>query len=251
MSALFLVPLDATMNAGTATTSAPLSNLLNDQPAMVWRSGTLTSVYFEAKLSGAPVNALALVGANLRAADTIRIRIASTEAGARGSSAAIDVTQTAWSGTAPTRGAKVIVNFTSTQLLYLRVDIVSTGNPAGYVEAARLIVGKALNLDGIDIGAEHEFVDEFAAFQSAGTNALPVLMKWKVGISGVTEAAYWTEWQAFFEYVGKRNAFLFVPVMGGTYLQRQASYCVMSDAPKAISVSSDLSRAELGLLAII
>ena len=92
MSALIVRPLPFTeVIGGNANPLTPVSYMLTDHPAIVWRSANLTSVFFIVDMGSAPVayDTVALIGSNLRATDTVRVQTGTTATGIGGASALV------------------------------------------------------------------------------------------------------------------------------------------------------------------
>lgn len=253
MATLFCVPQPFTITASNSATSAQASNMAYDAPGMVWRSANLTTVYFTAQV-GAGWDTIALTGNNLRASDTIRIRGAATEA-ATTSAPTYDVTISAWTGVAPAAGAISLLTLAATRNeTFLRIDITSTGNPAGYVQVQRFVVGKRIENAGLDIGYERGPEDTSAVDEGLGytsINRYNVRVSWKITISGMKEIDYETYWYPFTRYVGRSRAFLFVEESANAgYLQNRAAMCRFTGSAKGSAASSDYWSVDATLLSV-
>jgi|GEM_PF-2475651 len=256
MTAVFVTPKPFTVVAGNASATAPLSNASMDEPAMVWRSANLTTVYAKVQLDGTPWDAIALVGNNLRAGDTIRVRAGATAAAVDGTTGlTVDQTFAAWSGVAPTKGAlsfKLLA--ASVTSPFVRIDITSTGNPAGYVEVSRIVLGLRVAHDGVNVGAEQTFEDMSAIEEGLGYTTVDrygVRIGWKITLDGITDAMYFTNWFPFLRDVGRSKAFVFIPDDSSTYLQNQAMLCRISGSPaKGSAPASDFNIVEFVVLSV-
>jgi hypothetical protein len=157
---ILLSPIDsdaATLGASSAVPSLPVANLQNVRPRKVWRAdGTNEWVSFSFDLPYA-ANCVCMSGHNLTADAVWRVVGASTLA-ALGS--APDVA-TAWQtvhplGFKPTlrywRSYGGLIRWTNDSAFqFWRVEIADPGNPAGYIEAGRMAMGRffqgTLNID--------------------------------------------------------------------------------------------------------
>lgn len=148
---VILSPVDsdaASLGVSSAVSTLPASNLQNMQPKRKWRSSGLTE-YITADFGagGAACNGLALVGHNLTGAATLRLRGKATPDVTVSST--VDTTAvSAW----PATGKPAVVDWpqhlswlswsNSTALRYWRLDIADGANPAGYLQAGRLVLGR-------------------------------------------------------------------------------------------------------------
>ena len=242
MATLFCAPLALSINGANAATTAPASNLsMFNYPGMVWRSANLATVYVTAQIAGT-WDTLALVGTNLRASDTVRIRAASTAA-ATTSAPAYDTTIAAWTGVAPVGSALTLLTLpTARNETFDRIDITSTGNPAGYVEVQSLVIGQRFENPGLDIGAERTMEDMSGIEEGIGytaINASGVRVGWKLTISGIKEADYEAVWHPFARKMGNSKPFLFVEDTAPAYLQNRAALCRFTSSAKGSASASD------------
>lgn len=253
MTTVLLNPKPFTSLGGNETATGPVANLRTDEPGMVWRSTNLTTVYFKVQLDGTPWDTFALVGSNLRATDTIRIRAGSTSAIVDGSSSlTVDQTFAAWTGTAPTNGAlsfKLLGSPVTSP--FVRVDITSTSNPAGYVQAQRLVIGSRVSTDGVSIGAEQTFEDSSSVEEGLGYTTVDrygVRVGWKVTLEGISDALYYGNWYPFLRDVGRSKAFVFIPDDSLPYVQTQAVFGRIISNAKGTSPVADYNNVELSIL---
>jgi len=148
----------ATLAASSELASLPASNLQNMQPKRKWRSDAATSPYLELDFgaAGCAATGFALIGHNLTASATIRVRGKATYPVT--SSPTVDTTAlSAWpsSGKPSDESWPHYLSWLSwsnvTALRYWRIDIADGTNPDGYVEAGRLMLGAywqpSLNFD--------------------------------------------------------------------------------------------------------
>ncbi|KQO09442.1 hypothetical protein [Sphingomonas sp. Leaf242] len=253
MTAVFLNPKAFTVVTANQSATALAANLRQDEAGMVWRSSNLTTVYVTVQLDGTAWDSVALVGSNLRASDTIRIRAGATAAIVDGSSSlTVDQTFAAWSGTAPTNGAlsfKLLGAAVTSP--FVRIDITSTGNSAGYVQAKRLVIGKRVETDGVNIGAEQTFEDMSSVEEGLGYTTVDrygVRIGWKVTLDGIKDATYNNDWYPFLRDVGRSKPFVFIPDDSSAYVQTQAVFGRVNSTAKGSSPASDFNVVEINLL---
>ncbi len=256
MAAVLVAPLPFTALAANEQATAPLSNTRSDEPGFVWRSANLTTVYAKVQLTSAVTDwdTFALVGSNLRATDTIRVRAGATSAAVDGTSGlTVDQTFNAWTGVAPTGGAlsfKLLGAIVTSP--FVRIDITSTSNPATYVQAQRIVIGKRVETDGVNVGAEQTFEDSSPIETGPGYTSVDVYnvrIGWKVTLEGITDAKYYTNWFPFLRTVGLTQAFVFIPDTDSPYVQNQAVFArVTGSAAKGSSPVADYNIVEFGLL---
>jgi hypothetical protein len=215
MGALFVRPLPF---VAATTSPAPLigsvANMNIDLPGMVWRFG-LTTPYFIIDLGANAVayDTVALAGCNLRAGDTVQIRTGTTNTGT-GNYAGTALP--AWTGSkADTSTADAIFRLGAVRTeRYVRVDIVATSHPDGFVQVQRAIVGKSISTLGIDFNAEQKFDDQSVVTVGPGyvsVDEYDVLISWKFSTGWISEVSYRTEWFPMLQNVGNRRGLLFIP----------------------------------------
>lgn len=235
-----IVPVS--LNASSAASPQVAAYLLHDEPGLVWRSTGLSGQYLRVNLSGA-WDTIALMGSNLRASATIRIRAGATSAATDATSGApIDVTINAHTGSIKRTGAMSFYKLNGpVNHTWVRIDITDTGNPDGYLQASRLVIGKAIECDGIDNGAE-------VSYENRSTSNLlrfKTTPTWKMTLSGISEADYYAEWEDFIDWAAERRAFLFVPIVGGPHMHKQMGLATFANVAKATKINHDRSEVEL------
>lgn len=255
MTTILLAPKPFTVISANEQSIAPVKNMGVDEPGFVWRSNDLSSVTFKVLLDGTAWDTFALVDNNLRSGDTIRIRAGASSTVVDGTtSLTVDQTFTAWSGTAPTGGALSFRVLGSTVTsAYVRIDITSGGNPAGYVQAARLAFGKRVVTDGVNIGANQTFEDTSVIEEGPGFTTVDeygVRIGWEVGLEGITDANYNANWFPFLRAVGRKKAFVFIPDDASAYVQTQAMLARIVSSAKGTSPVADYNVVELKLLSV-
>lgn len=242
--ALFVLPKTALLTPSTTGTATSASNMLHDEKALVWRSTGVTA-YLNLEQSGA-WDTIALVGTNLRATDTIRVRAAATLAAVT-SAPLVDRSIAAFSGVAKASGGMVLLRLTApVSHAFIRIDITSTGNPAGYIQVSNLILGSAVEWDGIDQGAERTFDNQGSSY----LRKYPTKPTWKMTLSGMTQTAWYDVWEDFSLKATERGGFLFVPVYNDVYMQKGSAFVSMVGSPKQTFDTSDIMRVELTVTTI-
>lgn len=255
MSAVLVAPLRFNSIAANERGVAPAANLRVDEPGMVWRSADLTSVYLKMQLDGSAWDTIALVGCNLRSTDTIRIRAGASSTVVDGTtSLTVDQTFNAWSGTSPTAGAlsfKLLAAAVTSP--FVRIDITSSANPSGYVQASRLVIGKRVITDGVSIGAEQTFEDMSNIEEGLGFTTVDeygVRIGWKVTLEGISDAEYNNIWFPFLRKVGRNKGFVFIPDDNSPYTQTQSVFGRITSNAKGSSPVADYNAVELSILSI-
>lgn len=170
---ILLSPADsdaAVISASSETSDLPVTNLQNVQPRKKWRSSG-TSVYLLVTFpAGVACNAFALVGHNLSASATVRIRGANSLAAVTAAPVYDLGTVSAW----PASGKPSVTNWpqhmllkkwsNSTGLTVWRIDIVDSAPVTTYLEAGRLALGACwqpsinFDLSGTPLGFDNSDV---------------------------------------------------------------------------------------------
>ncbi len=236
---IFAIPQLLSLRSASAEL-APASNLLNNEPGLVFRSDGLSGVYTQFQTS-APFDVIALVGSNLSGTDTIRVRADNSE-GNLTTTPALDVTISKAAGDIKAAGClfyhKLVAPVSYT---YIRIDYSSPTNPHGYVEAARLIVSKAVEAIGIDTGVEISFDNQSKSYLSV-VRTTPT---WKMVVSGLTEDQYWGEWDDALMDLAALQSFLFIPDTSNAHLQKQSRFCRFVGVAKTTALNSDYYNVEM------
>ncbi|KAA9018305.1 hypothetical protein [Sphingobium limneticum] len=243
--ALFVLPKSVSIAPSSTGSATSASNLLHDERALVWRSTGLTGTYLIVTQTGA-WDTIALVGTNLRPTDTIRIR-AAANATAVTTSPALDQTIVAYSGVAKATGSMVIFRLpVAVSHAVVRIDIVSTDNPAGFVQVSNLILGTAVEWDGIDTGAE-------VSYDNQGQSYLRKFLTkptWKINLSGMDTTSYYNVWEDFCLAASDRRGFLFVPIYNDPHMQKRSAFVSMVGSPKLTFITGDIYSLELTVTTI-
>lgn len=249
MAVVICAPRNFAIVSSNSASNAPASSLNLDHPSMVWRSANLTTVYVTVQLTAGTWDTIAFIKSNLRSTDTIRVRAANSAANTTASPAYDSGNLPAYTGLGNDAGNMSLITLSLARSeTFVRIDITSSGNSAGYVEASRLVIGKRVEGDGIDLNAEHTFEDTSQTTTYRGYDAVDpfdVKTSWKFTISYIKEALYWLNWFPLLREIGLKKAILFVPDSSSTYLQNEAVFGRIVSAAKGSPVSSDFYKLEL------
>lgn len=215
MSALLVRPLPFTAASTSPTPLAgSVANLNLDLPGLAWRFG-LTTPYLIVDMGSGTLayDTIALVGANLRATDTVQIRTGTTNTGIGGYAG---TALAAWSGSkADVATADCIFKLGSVRTeRYIRIDLSAPSHPDGYVQFTRLVVGKAAVANGVQWGAQKDFVDWSIVTNGPGYRSVdeyPVVTSWKFDLAWITEASWRSDWEPLFQWAGSKKGVLFIP----------------------------------------
>jgi hypothetical protein len=214
MTSILVAPLPFTVISGDAAANRPVSNLAKNPPGLVWRvDGEMASFVVQVD---APFDTVALIGSNLRSFDTVRIRVAATAAATVSAPLWDSSAVAAWSGTKiDGAGAKTIIRAPSTMVSrFVRVDLAAPGHLDGFIEAQRLVIGKAVAHDAIDRDAETTWVDSSPSYTGPNWSAFdpyPTVQQTKAALSWVSSDAFHAEWAPFLSKVGITTPVLLVP----------------------------------------
>lgn len=247
MSAVFLPSLDLSIVDSNAAVNAPASRVLLDEPGLVARSAS-TSLSLTFALTGT-YDTVGVVRSNLAASGTIRVRAGSV---ANVSSDIVyDRTFPAWSGAAPLEKAISYLPLgTALTAPYVSIEMTSG---ATAVEASRVLIGKRIEVDGIDQGPEFGFRSGSAVEDGLGWTDVTEArsrISWKANVGNIKSADYWANWAPFTNRVGKHAGFLFIPDTTSTSLQLQSALVRNVDDPKMVPTTFTRYRVELQLLEV-
>jgi hypothetical protein len=137
----------AVFGASSQVSTLPVANLQTMDPKKKWRAMvTAAAITIDAGAAGLAATGLALIGHNLTAAGTIRVRAKATSDVTVAPT--IDTTaKSAWPATGkPTDSywnhyLSWLEWANAAALRYWRIDLSDPGNPAGYLQAGRLMLG--------------------------------------------------------------------------------------------------------------
>ena len=154
MTALLMAPMAISAASITGSSAQPnfgRDNTLKDNPAYEFRSDGGGFIVFPPLVG---VDTVAVLGHNMRSVDQVRVRVYD---------AAGNVTDN-WSvyGSDPAPGItrKSVLRFpTIPPTSYFRVQFIpEAGHPDTYSKCGRIIVGKGILTDGIDVDGEFSFL---------------------------------------------------------------------------------------------
>lgn len=219
----FCTPLTVALGTVPSANAAnPGSNMLNDEPDLVWRSATgTTSTHITIDASSQAVDVVALLFTNLRSTDTIRVRGYTSQAnatagGATGLVAGSDSgTVVAYTGAAG-HSTKTVVKYSAPiSAAFWRIDITATGHSDGYIEVARLLLGSSVELGvGMDQRAARMIDDRSVVYSGPGyddVDEYPSLPGWRVTFSWVSDTTWRDTFFPFLVTAGLKKCVLFVP----------------------------------------
>lgn len=248
MSALFLSSVGYGVTANEQSV-APARRMTLDEPGLVYRStGNLATITATSDASLFIADSVAVTGARLLATDTIRVRAGSVPDMTSGVVA--DVTTQAWTGTSPIAGATCLIALPSPVMArYFRIDI-TTGNT--FVEISRLLIGRRIEVDGIDEGAVITFTSGSPQEGPGWTTVLEqrTRLAWKANVGNIHRTLTFTSWAPFLSSVGTHAAFLFIPDTDTVDLQRQAALVRLQSNANLVEVTGDRYRVELNVLEV-
>lgn len=250
MSAVFLAPpvVEPSIVSDTAQASAPASRVLLDEPGLVARGTGTLSVTFD--MGSTAYDTVAAIRNNLPAAATIRVRAASSADMTSG--VVLDTTVQAWSGEAPTTKAISYIPLPAIYTeRYVRVDLIAVG--ASLVEVSRIIIGKRIEVDGIDRGATQTAVSGSQVDDGPGWTTVGearARKKWTANVGNIARLPYYREWAPFLDRMGKHTGFLFIPQTASIGLQQEAVLVRNADDPKVTDLSSERFQIEMSLFEV-
>ena len=97
---------------------------------------------------------------------------------------------------------------------YVRVDISAAGHPAGFVQASRLVIGKAVTTDGVDQDADNGFESLDTINSGTGYTSFQyfsTLPTWKVTFSEISDYSWRADWHPLLQWAGAGRGVLLVP----------------------------------------
>ena len=250
MSAVFLPPLrvEPTVVLSNAIDTAPAKRVLLDEPGLVARSAG-NQLYFVFSTAGRAYDSIALIRTNLAATDTIRVRVGMTPE--MEGTVYVDQTVQAWSGAAPVDKALTYVPLGQVYSApYVRVDITTA---AAFAEVSRILIGKRIEVDGVDRGAEFSYLSGSVVDDGPGWSSVEEArsrLSWKATAGNVSRVSYVSEWAPFLSRVGKHSAFLLVPQTDSDSIQVEAALVRHQDDAKPSDLTSNRYQIEMQLLEI-
>jgi hypothetical protein len=215
MSAVFVKPLPFTVSGSSPTPFAGTAtlNLNNDVPGMVWRGSVVS--YFVLDLGAGPLayDYVALVGTNLRASDTVRVRTGNTDNGIGGYAGGA---LPAWSGIKPDLSSAITI-IALGELRgerFIRIDLSAPSHPANFVEAQRCVVGRAATVVGIQYGAEVTYNDRSETASGLGYESVDegdFVPSMKISTAFISDVEWRTNWTNLMTWAALKRAVLFIP----------------------------------------
>lgn len=209
MGATFTLPRAFTVvSASTSVSTAPASNLNLDHPAKVWRASAAGATFVVLDLgAGASFDTIALIGGNLAAGDTWRIRTgtANTGTGAYDSGTIAAVT-----GIRPFTSKSILYTPAARTERYVRIDIVSSAT----LELQRVVVGTSIVTAGIDWEADQAVIDTSNVETNLGYDVIEdgaKKVRWKITTSMPNAIVWRTQWLGMLSTAGKKRGILFNP----------------------------------------
>lgn len=213
MATYLIRPLNVTFTNSQSAASTPASNLNVDYPNMVWRSTGATGAFLEFSLDAAlPWNFIGLVGATLFGPDSIRVRAAATQAAVT-TAPVLDTTFTVTGTANGDINLPFLAPAIDRTLRFFRLDFTLSGNPNAFVQAQRLVIGKRIEADGIDVGADFMFEDTTRVTDYRGiqiADPFDTKQSWKFSISNVKLQDFNLNWRSFLKSANGRGV-LFLP----------------------------------------
>lgn len=211
MSAVFVRPLPF-IAAPSATPAVGAVISMADDTAMGWGGTVAPSSYFVIDLGAGTLayDTIALIGTNLRIADTVQIRTGTTNSGTGNySGSALPAYSGAKNDTATT---KAIYNLGSVRTeRYIRIDVSAASHPDGYSFVSRLVVGLAVKTLGIAFNAEIGFNDRSLMTSGPGfstVDVFDVLTSWKISSDWIPDTTFIAYLAPLLQWAGTSRAFL-------------------------------------------
>lgn len=213
MSLILVQPHNFTVLSSQSAATAPASNLNVDYPNMVWKSTSTTDAFIEIRLDpSASWDFIGLVGANLVATDTVRIRSAGNQANLT-ASPSYDMMFNVLGTLNSDFNLAYHLPSSAKSHRFIRLDFSAANNPNGSLQAKRLVIGRRLDGDGVDVGADFNIEDTSRISDYRGiqiSDPFDAKDSWKFSVGYVKKDDYNTKWRSFIKSaLGK--AVLFIP----------------------------------------
>ena len=213
MACYLVRPINFTVISSQSAATNPADNLNNDYPNMVWRSTSTTSVLLEVRIeAGDEWDFVGLVGANLYGADSIRLAYSGSLSTVRNDPSYVRTMNVSGAVNSDTN-----LVFHAADAVrsggYFRLEFTLSGNPNAFVQAQRLVIGKRVQADGIDVGSDFNFEDTSRVSEYRGiqiVDAFDAKQSWKFSISNVKTADYNVKWRAMLKAASGKPV-LFIP----------------------------------------
>lgn len=239
MKSMFVRPLPFTVTTSSGwATATPATNLNVDHPGIVAKATSTTASLTVSLGSSTSIDTVALIGSNLLSTSTVSVTAGTYSSGSTA----------AWTGTKDTDvSAKSIFQFSAVSTASVTISI--TG-PAAF-EVQRLVIGKRLEVDGIEQNAEQTFEDQSLVESGPGWTTVEdfgVLPVWKAKMPWVSDVQYRNEFFPFLSKVGLKTPVLFIPVSDDpTRFQHEAVFGRFTSTAKATHTNYDLWTVEFTL----
>lgn len=204
MTAMIVRPLGFTVSSNTGWVAAnPVTNLNLDHSGLVARSTGTTASFTVSLGSATSIDTVALIGSNLPSTATVTVTATGYASGATAAYTGVKDAETT---------TKTIFQFSPITTTTVTVSITV---PSGTIEAQRLVIGKRVEIDGLDGTPEQTFDDQSVIDTGPGYTSVEefnVLMSWKAKASWITDASWRSDWFPLLSRVGLKKPVLFVPV---------------------------------------
>ncbi len=237
MTAFLSRPLDFTVSSSGNASSVCLPIHANDDdPTMVYRSASTSASYVILDMgSAASYDSVSVIGSNLRASDTIRVRTGSSNTGVGGYDSTALAAFTGFKDS-NTKTKSIFRIGSTTTNRYVRIDFTSGGHPDGYVEVQRFVVGPSIEFIGITRDAGQSFEDPSISYSGPGFTKFDrhaTMPSWKVKTAHISDTDYRQKWRPFFTAVGQNVPIVFTPrVDEADKIQSECVFGCISSAPK-------------------
>ncbi len=233
------IPLTV-VDGGNALSVGPASNLLREEPTMVFRSNGAGNVSLTFQSDGSPIDTIALLFTNLRATDTVQVRAANSAAETFSAPTYDSTALPAYTGVcaAPHRPKTIIYLAAPVSAPFWRIDISAPNHPAGYIEAVRFVIGKRLDLGGrkagIDWNCKFNWTDPSTLTTTNGVTygqQFAMLPGWSITSSLIADDDWTLNYNPALGMIGNYVPVLMVPNPGGIYTQHEAVYGRITNGP--------------------
>ena len=202
MSSIFVRPLPFSVSSSSGWTAAnPVAFANIDHPGMVAKSSGNSASFTVSLGSSQSIDAVALIGSNLPSTAIVTVVAGSYSSGST----------VAFVGTKDdTFSTKTIFQFTPVSTASVTVTITASAP----FEFQRLVIGKRIEIDGIDQNCDQFFEDQSVIESGPGFTTVEeynTLMGWKAKASWVSDQKWRDEFAPFLTRVGMKKAVLFIP----------------------------------------
>ncbi len=248
----------ATITAGSALSSLPVSNLKRAQPKDVWRSDDLNNLYLVIDLlSAQSINLIALLFHNASDDATWQVRAATSEANLTAApgydSGNMNMWDASWpSDQSPVHSIKWLSSSPQTYR-YWRIDVTDAANVDSYFQAGRLYIDNAWQLaalKNIEFGWEVRFIDpSFKSRSKGGQLYSEESNRWREIVLPINWQTEDEMYNNLYELQRRRGTSQDVFVLrdpdATTHLLRQSIYGAMKQLPPFVNERSQVFRTRL------